>query len=1216
MSALSSDGRPSFSSEPSFTSSHTFNSKTSDTYVDNGEGGSSHAPSTSSRHREGAVDGDYRVASRGSGNSLLSAEAVEEQDFAHRRHHVSRSGGGFLLDSSFLSGPRSRHSTRPPHTPDAKGKTRLRQSRTPTNDTLSKYSSEQRASPGNSPLAQRVETEGETNPLRVRKTRSSMLEVRPAEYSKVTPGTAPRLAVDPNQLVHMALNLSESRRRNISASQLLGSQPRTPSRAQQEGSFSNAGVGSSLRQYLNEQRRVSRNISPMGGRGSPSRHISASMQRGGSMSFPASQTISPSVATLLRRDKARAYIELRAEYMRLLDFLPPLKADAGAPGNFIYTSNAVPGSPQAQLTRTPSYANKQHELGRPYNPIQALRNRRSRARERLALPQEPAEFSDTEQVHTWIDQIEEQSKRPGYRREDGVSLPKLHDDHDMQIAQVKPSKTQQGWSFTPEELLADAYWLEQGDNKLIIEDRNGRKIFPAREPQKSQKHDLLQPRPSKDYSDKRRRSWVDSVSGTAADPTTGDESEHGSERGRKRRLLPRIRTESRLRAGRGSPRKHSVGYSDSSDSDTDVRKIRKSFDIEHNTGPLALQMKKQLELQTKGISSKPPAVFTPDTPDKWGRAHDDIPDGKVSRNSLDVPRLTNGPERMDENGALNMPSKSRGSPLSPIKSAEPRSSIDDQDSTAPSTPLHARHFPHTGSDLSPPPSRAGSDLGKTKRSRLKIFHSSHDHEDKHEQIHEPEVTSMDKKHGSRQTSEEPQESSSLGNAIFAAPGAVKNLLSHRKNESISSLPSPDKLRRKEIQDFKEPHSAVTRFFKGVKHEGTKVGDIIFRRDRADDTDASTVSDRNSIEFHDDDTHNSRAVLSRTVTSTTTGSDTSEKDGRSHLKLPSFRPVHKTLGDDNDASDLEHHISRQSRERRNTRSLRIDRLLPPRMDLERVPTASSTATLAPIRSHDQDRMNKQLARPGGVNTFSSTLPPTALREAQGKHRSTSRPTLDGKRHWSIADDNGEHTLHRRKRHNAVFQADIARVRALFICSGVKAKEIARRAQTPSSHTPGFLTLAAEAAKEELFPVPKKEEHVLAARMLVYDLERSTSTLHNACEHFQSGTIKDLNARIIHLRDSIENDLMPRIFENGDKAVRVTSEVSGQGSLQVKQINDEIDRMLRQRRRHTRWVMSWGWSAVEWTIVVALRFASVIFAVYGLLKSIIGMIWGVIKWLLWL
>ena len=269
MSALSSDGRPSFSSEPSVTSSHTFNSKTSDTYVDNGEGGSSHAPSTSSRHREGAVNGDYRTASQGSGNSLLGAEAIEEQDFAHRRHRVGRSGGGFLLDSSFPSGPRSRHSTRQPHTPDAKGKNRARHSRVPVDDALSKHGSEGRVSPGSSPLAPRVETEGETNPLRVRKTRSSMLKVPPADYHRDTPGAVPRLAVDPNQLVHMALNLSESRRRNISASQLLGSQPRTPSGAQREGSFSNAGVGSSLRQYLNEQRRVSRNISPMGSKGSP-----------------------------------------------------------------------------------------------------------------------------------------------------------------------------------------------------------------------------------------------------------------------------------------------------------------------------------------------------------------------------------------------------------------------------------------------------------------------------------------------------------------------------------------------------------------------------------------------------------------------------------------------------------------------------------------------------------------------------------------------------------------------------------------------------------------------------------------------------------------------------------------------------------------------------------------------------------------------------------
>ncbi|KAJ4362167.1 hypothetical protein N0V95_001515 [Ascochyta clinopodiicola] len=1156
MSAPSSDGRPSFSSEPSVTSSRTLASRTSHTHLDNGEGGSSPRQRTSR---------DARAASQGSGSSPLGAEAIDEHDFAHRRPRAGRSGGGgFLLDPS-LPGPRhsarhsTRHSTHHAQTPDSKGKSR------------------RTTSPGSSPLVE-AEAEQRNDRLRIPKARSS-----------------PRPTVDPNQLVHMALNLSESRRRNISASQLLGSQSRAPSASQREGSFSNAGVGSSLRQYLNDQRRVSRNISPMG-KASPSRHMSTSVQRSASMALPASQNNNPTVATLLRRDKARAYIELRAEYMRLLELLPPLRADANAPGNFIYTSNAVPGSPTAQLTRTPSYANKQHDLGRPYNPIQALRNRRSRARERLALVQEPAHFADIDQVHDWVDQVAEQSRKPGYRREDGVELPTLHTDHDTQAQHAKPSKSQQGWSFTPEELLADAYWLEHGDNKTTIEDRNGRKIFAQREPPKPQKHDFLSPRPSKEYADKRRRSWVDGLPGTA--DNTGDESEHGSERGRKRRLLPTIRTDSRLRKGRGSPRKHSAGYSESSDSDTDAR-IRKSFDAEHNTGPLALQMKKKLELQTKGIDSRAAATFTPDTPDKWGRALDDVPDGKVSRNSLEVPRFVNSAARIDEHATLKMPPRNRTNPLSPIKSAEPRSSIED-DSTAPSTPLYAKHFPHIGSDLSPPPSRAGSDVGKTKRSKLKIFHSSHDHDAKHEN----ETAGLDKKQGSRQTSEEHQESGGLGTAIFAAPGAVKNLLSHRKNDSVSSLPSPDKLRRRETQ---EPHSAVTRFFKGVKHEGTKVGDIIFRRDRADDTDASTVSDRNSVEFDDD----RRPPLSRTVTSTTAGSVTSEKDPRYHLKLPSFRPAHEALSDTDDVSDSEHHISRQSRERRTTRSPRIDRLLPPRMDLERVSSASSAATLEPVHSRDQDHVNKQLARPGSV--FPGAPPPTGLKNAQNRHRSTSRPTLEGKRHWSITDGDDEQ---RKKRQNVATQADIARVRALFLCSGVKAKEIARRAQTPSSQTPHFLTLAAETAKEQLFPVPRKEEHVLAARILVHDLERSTSALHSACEQFRSGTIKDLNTRITHLRDSIDSDLMPRIFESGDKAVRITSEVSGQGPLQVKQINDEIDRMLRQRRRHTRWIMSWGWSAVEWTIVVALRFTSIIFAVYGLLKGVVGMIWAVVRWLLWL
>lgn len=1200
MSAPSSDGRPSFSSEPSVSSSHTLHSKTSDAYLDNGEGSSSPAPSARAHSQRGAAgSSDHRPVSQGSGSSPLAPESIDEHDFAHRRHRTARPGGGFLLDSSFPSGPRSRHTTRHAHA-DTKGKRRARHSHTHEHEQENHVHDHDRPEHRSRP---RASPDHDSPRLHLPKTRGTTLNVPPAEDHGTTP---PRPTVDPNQLVHMALNLSESRRRNISASQLLGS-PRVPSSSQREGSFSNPGPGSSLRQYLNEQRRVSRNISPMGGKGSPSRHMSSSMQRSGSMAFPTSQK-EPSSATLLRRDKARAYFELRAEYMRLLELLPPLKADANAPGNFLHSYTAVPGSPQVYLTRTPSYANKKHELGRPYNPLQARRNRRIRARERISLPHEPADFADVDDVHEWVHQVGEHSKRPEYRQEDRVTLPTLQTSHDIQPPSTKqPGKSQQGWSFCPEELLADAYWLEQGENKTVIEDRHGRKIFPPRDPQKQQNNEPPQPRPSRDYSDKKRRSLVDGASGT--DPPTGDESEPGSERGRKRRLL-HLRGDSRLEKRRASPRKPSATYSDSSDTDEDARKVRKSVDIEHNTGPLALQIKKQLELQTMGINNKSPAMFTPDTPDKWGRAHEDIPDGKISRNSLDVPRFTNGSARTDEN-TIKMPPKTRTNPLTPIKSAEPRSSYED-DSTAPSSPLYKRQFPHIGNDLSPPPSRAGSDLGKSKRSKFNPFHT-HEH-DKDEHGYEQAQTSAEKKQHSRQTSDDLQEPSGLGNALFAAPGAVKNLLGHRKNDSVSSLPSPEKLRRKEA-DSKEPHSAVTRFFKGFKHEGTKVGDIIFRRDRPEDTDASTVSDRGSLDLKEDGIRNHKPALSRTVTSTTVGSVTSDRDGRNHVKLPSFRPVHEALNDNEEASDTEHPISRQSREHEDARPPRSNRLLPPRMDLERVSTASSTATLGPVRSHDHDRINQQLAHPGGFYG-TDMLPTTALKHAQSRHRSASRPKLDGKRHWSIADDDDEHVLQRRKRQNAVTQADIARVRALFLCSGVKAKELSKRAYTPRSEAPKFLARAAETAKEQLYPVPRKEEHVLAARMLVHDLEHSASALHNTCEKFRSGTIKDLHTRIVQLRENIENDLMPRIFESGDKAVHITSEVSGQGPLQVKQINDEIDRMMRQRRRHTRWVMSWGWSLVEWSIVVALRIASIVFAAYGFAKSIVGALWAVVRWLLWL
>lgn len=1250
MSAPSSDGRHSVSSEPSAASSHTLNSRHSGAFVDNVQGSASQRPSPArSRHNSGAENGALNTG------SSLSIEATEEQDFAHRRQRNRRSAG-FLLDSSFAGGPRSRQPYNSPHTEDKKGKRSSFHSHGSV-----KNGREARLELGSgastrSPLSREVritDQDGADRNLRddsanVQEDGSGGLRVAKARNNvHSTPSTAhdrgsepdegaPRPAFDPNQIVHMALNLSESRKRNLSAGQLLVPPPQVSSGAPQDGSFRSCGAGSSLRQYLNEQRRASRNISPVGGRSSPSgmRYMSSSVQRSGSL-FIQGRPFDPSDATLARRDKARAFFELRMEYLRLLDFLPPLKPDSSAPGNFTVTANNMPGSPHAQLTRIPSYAGKQYELGRPYNPLQFLRNRRTRARERKTLDHPPEEFTDVNLVRDWVDRVERAATYPDYRQQDGVSLPELHGNHGTQSAPTKSSRPHMVWMFTAEELLADAHWLEIGDNKTVIEDRHGRKVFPPKEPQKQ---DFLQPRASKEYPEKRRKSWADGLPGVAADPATGDESDGASERGRKRRLLPTFRAESprQKKHVRGSSSQQSRSYSNSSDSDSDAqqqrsRKPRRVIDVNNNTGPLELRMRELMEEEAKEAQtkSKSPAIFTPDTPDKWGRVQEGAPDNYAPRSSLEVPGSANGSTNANASFGLKLPPKNRTDPaLSIDPSKEPRCSFDDLDSTAPSTPVHPRPFPHIGTDLSPPPSRDGSVTRKPRKGRLDIFRSDDSTKGaKHEHKADFDSTSSDKKLSSRQASEDTEEGNGFGSTIWAAPGAVKNLLGHRKNDSVSSLQSPEKEPKKEAKEPKEPPSAVTRFFKGVKSEGSKVGEFIFRRDRPpEDSETDTASDRNIAIASDSDSDGGFGVregrhrpdLARSTTAQTAGSVTSKRNGHYHLELPSFRSSTLTQNPEDpayatDSYVPDHPITRQARDRANSRSPRFDRLAPPRMDLHGI---SASSPSSPSRS--QERISKILARPGGVGH--GGLPHTALADAQAsdtnRQRSSSRPTLEGKRHWSITDED-EKILHRKVTPTIIAQADVARVRALFLCSGIKAKEIARRAHAvrPRSQPAPFLVRAAKTANAELIPVSKKEEHVLAARILVRFLESSTQALQASAEEFRDSTVKELASMITTLKSRVESDLFPRVRNSADEAVKITSEVSSNAPLSVKQISDEVDRMLRMRRRRMRWVRRVGWMLVEWMLLGFMWFVWLIVVILGSVRRVFGFGFKVVRWLLW-
>ncbi|KAF2109312.1 hypothetical protein BDV96DRAFT_586196 [Lophiotrema nucula] len=1255
MSGPSSEGPPSVSSEPSTASSPTLNSRYSGLYDDHGEGSSSQRSSLVSSREPGRIDGLGELGGgihESQSHGPLRGDSIEEHDFAQRRQRNRRSGG-FLLDSTFPTGPKTRQQARASTL--VGGAKEKRSSRYDLGRDAGKRHSRLRAAndgmPSSSPLSRQLAVgddsmdedasgaqprgpgERSDGGIHVAKTRKIRPDVSPAPQAIDIDDDrdAPRPTIDPNQIVHMALNLSESRRRNLSAGQLLlpqstGSRRVASVGVTQDGSFRNYGSGSSLRQYLNEQRRISRNVSPGAGRSTPSglRQVSMAIPRSGSMSLQGSQFV-PSEATLARRDKARMYIELRMEYLRLLDHLPPLKPDSSAPGNFIVSASNVPGSPIPQLTRMPSYAGKVYDLGRAYNPLQYIRNRRSRARERRALDHQPEEFADVDAVKDWVDKIEKAARNAQYRQFDSVALPKFHEDHEGTTAPTKPARPRMGWVFTSEELLADAHWLEQGDNKAIIEDRHGRKVFPPKE--SPQRLDLLAPRESTEYSEKRRRSWVEGLAGFS-ETGTGDESEAASDRGRKRRLLPAFRAESpnKKHRRRGS-KLRTASYTDDSGSDSDAPKgkhRRTSLDVNNNTGPLARHLKQLMEKQAGESDPRSPAIVSPDTPDKWGAGHSAVPEHDIPRSSVDSARVPNGFAIAEANIALKVPPKKRHANqiVSEENTGEPRSSF--EDSTAPNTPVRSRRFPHFGVDLSPPPSRGTSVTRKPKKIK-DMFRS-----DESAKSHRADIDSAgsDSKRASRHVSEEAAEANGFSTAILAAPSAVKSLLTHKKNDSVSSLPSPDHWHRKDTKESKDPSSAVTRFFKGVKSEGSKVGEFIFRRDRpAEESDSETISDTGSLIASDTEgdglqRRKPRPDLLRSATATTAASVASKKSHRYHMDLPSFRSSNLNEDDKALSPDSQFdHITRQAVARANDRSPRFDKLAPPRMDLRHISTNSTTSvneSRAPSTSSDRDRLSKVLAKPGGVglggNPVTSLAHPSRVGSTSRGRSTSSRPTLE-KRQWSITDGTGT-GLYRKITPSVITNSDIARIRALFLCSGVKAKVIASRATAIRKTTPAFLTKAAKTANTELVPVPRKEEHVLAARMLVSTLEASTKSLHASAEGFRESTVKELHSAINALKATVEADLFPKVRNSGDEAMRITNEVSGQAPLTVKQVSDEIDRMIRMRRRRMRWARRVGWMLVEWLLVGVMWWLWFIVVILSTVKRFFGFGWSVVRWLLWI
>ncbi|KAK3636738.1 hypothetical protein LTR56_014040 [Elasticomyces elasticus] len=1106
----------------------------------NGESGSQAESSSSRSTRDRDLRKSMEDDARRSQDTAESSVAPERRTISAGHRH--RASGGFLLGSGVMNGS-PRASDLPHRTGKRKaqngylqvGKTRNPPSRLSVDSSV----------PG-SPLSRQVslggpEADGE---------------------ERVSASRPP--SMDPAQLVQMALELSESRRRGVSGGLKLPSPGRPDSRRS-----SGLRPSDTARQASRQRRRASYTSDEPTRRASG--RYSAEPQDGQQdaeqdpiehdfVQNDVPRNFTP--ATLSRVERARKYFELASEHRRLLQHLPPLKPDADAPGNHNFVAMNNPGSTHPEISRVPSYLNNKHSLGRSYNPLQALRNRRLRNRERQPLPAPPETWQDTDSVGRWVDDVEAATSNTAYRHApDRVELPKYAGDDGTAIVVPDTSKghrrndtvssvvtrPENGWSIEPSELLADVYWTERGHHKDLLENRHGSPIF-----RRTVRRSIDKPRRSRDTA----RSSVDL-----------QRAIHESEE------VPfhkRAHRGTHLLAKRhGKLPRSGSNSSGSTDGGRSVTRHGHGTDDFENTGPLEKHMEELMAKYESGELTSPVLV----SPDHWDSMNTQFPmaqNGKRRghRDTLSQGNANaNGNSNGNGNGRLSVDTARQHRRN---KSADGRlGSIDGKfaqdEATEPLSPAITGFRQSLEVDREAAQPRGTFARQKTKLHKIPLFRS-HSKERRGIEATDLAATS-DSVPIAADTGAETRPRMSMESS---RPSFIQR---HRTNESFGS--SVRQGTGLSMDSTKEGNSTMGRLLKAgrigeiVRNESSRFGDRLRGRERPDDAPLDTASEASD----DEGEHLHRQSMGDDDPSPRTSVNHSRTKPKYFLpNLPSFRSPMARGGVATPGSVDSDPIARQQRAQKEAgRTTRFDRLAPPRINLPAEEDELSTNRSDTYVDAERRKSYGFLGAKGSSNTSSISF------AEQGPVGRSLKLRSGGQRHWSISDKPHAEQL------SKVSARDVARVQALLLSSGVKAREIQRRANAIREQPLPLYVKIGETVGQDFPRVSKKEEHLVSSRMLSDHLITILSQFEQDLDHFQNGTAKQLSSQLDGLGRKAAGQLTTTVHDTSDDADAFLVELTTKVPQDVKRVDDAIEDILRERRRQFRLLRRAGFKLLEWLVL---------------------------------
>lgn len=1089
----------------------------------------------------------------------------------------------------------------------------------------------------------------------------------PSDTSSSTASTHPPQSIgldtDPAQIVNLALNLSDSRRRCASGRVVSSMAPRSRGVSRSDISadsykFPRQNMMDS-QHYASLDQRTSSKIASAPGIGrhpsvAPRQSHSPSLERyPGSVMTDISSTqfehmpYDVSSATLARAEKTRKHFELFAEYLRLLPHLPPLP-----------TNNEPSGS----TANSSVSARTAGSRGREYNPLQYIRNRKVRFREKCPIDSEADGWDNPERVRSWVDLITGSDENPNHRSEDCVLLPKFDsDDRPGNRAQSvtsttnatrvhsggdssKPRRPRIDWITSPADFIADAAWLEEGSNKLKIENRDGKRLFSPdtrlrRIPLRGLESSTEQPAPTTEKSEGDHIQVTKKPSTHESLPSFKSVFSHahtGADRGRARhkikspvQLSPR-RSPS-IEASKSRWRKAlsrtSNSSSESGDDEQEKHRGRKRFPrlsrrpIE-NENLIGSPVQK-----IPGSSDKASRKLTSSSTIPHNVSDAQIGDDALSsRNNaqphilpfLDTPL---GQERHIPPPGNNVGSSS-SSMIERRKDDIPRSSIGTVDGSL-GLASNRQENPNIALNLSPPESRPSSptkpfssrlvDLGnrlsytKTNGGSSGVVPVDHDAPElpPHKHVSAPDVP--------------------LFNSVTQL--ALDHHEDRARASDIHHPSSPPQINKNQMQQESRLRGIFkpARLAELVGSEVSKVGDYIWKKDISGHSrQSSTASSEVFSDYVDADDNFPEAKrkqklhLSRfPILSESPGLSrmNSKKDlPKYHApNLPAFAspPKHDDQGESQPLCEVDisaqSDIKSQPLEDESANVSHNDNLLNPFTPCCDMGNSSfregrnSFVGSVGSNKNNNNHLSLQVSR--------DQLPVTGLTNLTVTPTGQLRPTMSvATRNWSISRSiDGPYLIDRR---------EIARVRAHLLSSGIKALEICRQADMIRDSPPVLVFSTEHGLGGNVPRVPRSEEVTTAARSLMFKFDREVCQVQHAMSKFSSSTSPSLKSRLDDLDSLVTSTLNPRIRDLTSEADKLTSELATTNTLALKQLNDSLDKGLRKRKRRFRWISRVGFVMLEWVLVGAMWWLWLVVMIFKIVRGLWRGSFSGIRWILWL